>query len=441
MSLVVPINKLQEIQPPIEAFPEYIQNIISHYSDAKGYPQEYFIQAFLGATSTAIGRAVTLNTGNYSAIASLWCIILGKRGFVKSEPLSDAFKPIKKRQFEIYARWNDEKLEMDEYKASHPKAKMKELPDPTKIMISDTTPEKLVMILAENPKGCGMVYDEIAGFVGRFNRYNSGADEQMFLSLFNGDTILRDRMKGDGNAFAKQSYLTIIGTTQPSVLKEVFFNKAGSGFFDRWLITQPENMVKQYPNQFGVNPVEESKYDLIIQRLLNLEYDEKNFNQMAYTTESYRLINNYQCDMIDIENSTDNEDLRGILAKMEIYLHKFCLILQSIEYALSNDILDIYKVSINSAKGAIILTKYFIDQAQKVRVLSPVEVLKDKWIDIYKALPEHGVKFDRKQFIKICAAYGIKDRAADKFLMDNGFRSEDTLLFKIGHGIYTKNLF
>jgi len=440
MSLVIPINKQDQITHPINAFPEYIQQIIYHYSEAKGYPVEYFIQAFLGAASTALGRSITLNTGNYTTIASLWCIILGKRGFVKSEPLADAFKPIKKRQFEIYTKYDNEKQELEEYKASNPKSKTRELPDPQKIVISDTTPEKLVMILANNPKGIGMVYDEIAGFVGRFNRYNSGADEQMYLSLFNGDTILRDRMNG-GNAYAKNSYLTIIGTTQPSVLKEMFFNKSSSGFFDRWLITQPDSMVKQYPNQFGINPIEEDKYELIINRLLNLSYDENNYNQMAYSIDSYRIINDYQCKMIDIENSTESEDLRGILAKMEIYLHKFCLILQSLEYAVSGDILDTSKVSVDSAMGAIILTKYFTDQAQKVRVLNPVEMLKDKWIDIYNALPDHGTKFDRKQFIKICDAYGVKDRAADNFLKEHGIRSEDSLLFKIGHGVYTKNLF
>lgn len=441
MSLIIPINKKEEIQHPINAFPEYIQKIICHYSEAKGYPIEYFIQAFLGAASTAMGRAVTLNTGNYTAIASLWCIILGKRGFVKSEPLTDAFKPIKKRQFEIYNKHQIDKEEHEELKARNPKKKIKDLPDPPKIIVSDSTPEKLVIMLSENPKGCGMVYDEIAGFVGRFNRYNSGADEQMFLSLFNGDTILRDRMNGNGNAYAKHSYLTIIGTTQPSVLRETFFNKSSSGFFDRWLITQPDNMMKQYPNQFGINPMEESKYELIINRLLALEYEEQNYNQMIYSPDSYKIIFDYQCKMVDIENATDNEDFRGILAKMEIYLHKFCLILQALEYSLSGDIFDIYKVSEDSAYGAIILTKYFIDQAQKVRVLSPVETLKDKWIDIYNSLPEHGNKFDRKQFLKVCAAYGIKDRAADLFLKEHGLRSEDSLLFKVGHGIYTKNLF
>lgn len=441
MDNVVPLNKYTQDMHPIYAFPEYIQKIITHYSDAKGYPSEYFIQAFLAAVSAATGRSLTLNTGNYTAIASLWCIILGKKGFVKSEPLTDAFKPIKKFQFEIYKRHQSDLDELETLRVNNPKTKYKDLPEPQKILLSDTTPEKLVTVLANNPKGCAMVYDEIAGFVSRFDRYKSGGDEQMFLSLFNGDTILRDRMNSSGNAFAKNSYLTIIGTTQPAVLREAFFSKSQSGFFDRWLITQPENIKKQYPNQFGINPIEEGKYESLFTPLLQLEYQEDESNQMRYSTKSYKIINEYQCWIIDKENETDNDDYRGILAKMEIYLHKFALILQMLEYSLSKDFNDLVYVSEESANGAVMLTKYFTEQATKVRTLSPVELLKDVWVDIYNDLPEVGKEFDRKHFVKICKVRGLSDRQADNFLKENGLRAENSLFYKVKHGLYTKNLF
>lgn len=427
----------EDIQHPINAFPEYVQQIIYHYAEAKGYPIEYFIQAFLAATSTALGRSVTLDTGNFTAIGSLWCIILGKKGYTKSEPLDDAFKPIRRYQFEILDKHKTEMDEYNEYKAKNPKSKLEPPPDPNKHVINDTTPEKLVMMLAANPKGIGMVYDEIAGFVGRFNRYNAGADEQMYLTLFNGSSVMRDRMNG-ASAFAKHTYLTIVGTTQPSVLKEVFFDKSDSGFFDRWLITQPDGFKKQYPNRFGINPLESDKYAKILYTLLNIPHSD-NYTQLKYSPSSYAIIFQYQKFIIDEQNETDNDDYRGILAKMEIYLHKFSLLIYAIEVALIGG--EFEDISDTAATGAVILTKYFVDQAQKVRILSPVDLLKDKWLDVYNALPEHGVKFDRKQFLKICNSFGFKDRSADNFLKEHGLRSEKSLLFKVQHGLYTKNLF
>ena len=324
-----------------------------------------------------------------------------------------------------------------EYKANNPKSKIQPPPEPSKHVINDTTPEKLVMMQAANPRGMGMVYDEIAGFVGRFNRYNSGADEQMYLTLFNGSSVIRDRMNG-ASAFAKTTYLTIIGTTQPSVLKDVFFNKSESGFFDRWLITQPDGFKKQYPNQYGINPLEEGKYSKILYHLLGIQYDVNNAFQMKYTPESYKIINEYQRFIIDEQNETDNDSYCGILAKMEIYLHKFALLLQCIIFTYDD---EIEFVSKEAAQGAVILIKYFIDQAQRVRVLSPVEQLKDNWIDIYNALPNHGKSFDRTFFIKVCDKFGVASRRADTFLKENADRSESKLFYKVKHGEYNKNLF
>jgi hypothetical protein len=428
---------MPEIEHPINAFPEEVQKIICHYSEAKGYPIEYFIQGFLGAASTAIGRSVTLNTGNFTAIGSLWCIILGKRGYTKSEPLDDAFNPIRAYQFTLLDKHKAEMDEYHEYKANNPKSKLEPPPEPTKHTINDTTPEKLVMMLAANPKGIGMVYDEIAGFVGRFNRYNAGADEQMYLTLFNGSSVMRDRMNG-ASAFAKHTYLTIIGTTQPSVLKAVFFDKSESGFFDRWLITQPDGFKKQYPNQFGVNNLEKAKYSKILNTLLSVPFDENNAFQMAYTTDSYRLINDFQKFMIDEQNETDNDDYRGVLAKMEIYLHKFALLIQCIYFTYNN---EIEYVSVEAANGAIILTKYFIDQAQKVRIQDPIEQLKNEWPEVYRQLPSPGINFTRNEFVKKCSEFSLKESVSDKFLRANADRSEKLLFYKVKQGIYTKNLF
>jgi hypothetical protein len=414
----------EEIQHPINAFPEYLQQIIYHYSEAKGYPTDFFIAGLLGAASTAMGRTVTLNTGNYTAIPALWIIILGLRGKVKSEPLDDAFAPLQDEQFRIIQEWQQEKQQIEAEREANPKAKIPDQKPFKKIMVNDTTPEKLVISLADNPKGCGIVYDELAGFVRRFNRYNAGADEEMYLSMFNGGSVMRDRIS-ETNAYARRTYLSIIGTTQPSVLKEVFMSKIG----------------KQYPNQHGINQVERDKYHRIIRNLLGLVYDENNYHQMSYTPTSYEIINTYQKSLIDIQNETESDDLRGVLAKMEIYLHRFCVVLQMLQMAITEDINDIYYVSNEAANGAVILTKYFIDQTQKVRISSPVESLTAPWDEIYRQLPAHGEQFSRTYFVRKCADFGLSERHADRFLKTHGDKSEGALFFKVKHGSYTKNLF
>lgn len=429
---------------PINAFSDNIKEIITHYSEAKGYPIEYFLTALLGAVSVSLGRAVTLNTGNYTAIGLVWYAIIGSRGITKSESQTDAFAPVMDAQFIHIRQYKIDCDELEDFKASNPKAKTNDIPQPRKFILSDITPESLSMTLADNPKGCGIVYDELSGFIGRFNRYNSGADEQMYLSLFNGDTILRTRVDGKGNAAIKRSFLSIGGTIQPTVMKKAFSDKSDNGFFDRWLLCFPSDIKKPYPSLSGIDPAVMGKYHIVITRIMDLKYDEYNLVEMKYSPETYKIINEYQRGLIDIQNATENEDERGILAKMEIYLHRFALILQVLKYADLSDFLDpalLLTVSESAAYGAVVLCKYFLEQAAKMRIINPVEYLKDNWKSIYEALPEHGKTFDRSHFVKVCLKFGIKQRRADIFLKDSADRSETKLFFKVSHGLYTKNLF
>lgn len=427
---------------PINAFTPKMREIIKSYSHSKGYPEEYFITGLLAAASTSLGRSVTLTTGSYTAVGIMWCAIIGKPGVIKSEPLQDAFNPIKDIQFQYFRQYERDLSELETIKKLNPKYQT-ELAEPRKILLSDITPEALSITLTKNPKGCGIIYDELSGFIGRFNRYNSGADEQMFLSLFNGDTVLRSRVNGHGNAAIKYSFLSIAGTIQPGVLKSIFADKSENGFFDRWLMTYPDHHKKKYPNQNGVSHEIAAKYDTILSRLLTLDYDEYNRRSMSYSTDSYKIINEYQCKIIDIENQTENDNERSILAKMEIYLHRFSLLLQCLIYADAEylDPADLNFVSADAANGSILLCDYYIDQAKKIRVISPVESLKNQWIDVYDKIPPPGKQFDRAFFVKVCKTFRLSQRSADLFLRDNSERSESKLFYKVNHGTYTKNVF
>jgi hypothetical protein len=434
---------MADVLNPINAFPQELQEIINHYAETKGYPIEYFCTALLGAASTALGRSITLNAGSYEGVGIIWAAIVGRPGMTKSEAQTDAFAPITDAQFDIIRRHNNEVAELKAYQEQNPKDK-RILPNPQRFLLSDITPESLSMELSNNPKGCGIVYDELAGFIGRFNRYNSGADEQMFLSLFNGDKILRTRVNSDTNAAIKKTFLTIIGTIQPAILKEVFQNRSESGFFDRWLLCFPDNVKKSYPNRERLDNFVKLRYHGIIGRLINLEYQEHQPFEMQYSKDSYDIVYAYQCELIDMENETDKDSQRAVLSKMEVYLHRFALILQSLIYVLPESNWDNHAacyVSKEAAEGAVTLCKYFISQAEKIRILSPVEILKDNWKSIYDNLPGPGNTFDRQKFISICQKFDIKQRRADMFLKEHADRSETKLFFKVSHGLYTKNLF
>ena len=60
-------------------------------------------------------------------------------------------------------------------------------PPMPRVMAMNSTTEKLELLLAENPRGLLHMRDELAGWLGGFDRYGGeGADRAFFLECWNG---------------------------------------------------------------------------------------------------------------------------------------------------------------------------------------------------------------------------------------------------------------
>lgn len=98
----------------------------------------------------------------------------------------------------------------------------KELPvEPVlkKFIVSDITPERLITIHQDNKRGICLYVDELMSWLKNFNRYNSGSEEQFWLSVFSGKPIILDRQGNKSSAFIKHSFISVIGTIQKGLLK------------------------------------------------------------------------------------------------------------------------------------------------------------------------------------------------------------------------------
>ena len=62
-----------------------------------------------------------------------------------------------------------------------------------RFLISDVTPEGLSLIHAQNKRGLCLWADKLSAWFKNFNRYNSGSEEQFWLSVFSVKTTISDR--------------------------------------------------------------------------------------------------------------------------------------------------------------------------------------------------------------------------------------------------------
>jgi CRISPR-associated protein Cmr3 len=115
-------------------------------------------------------------------------------------------------------------------------------------MVSDYTGEALALQLqTQEDAGLGLLInrDELKGLFGSLNAYRGGrgADEEQLLELFDGSGLTSLRIKDGGRQFTR-SQLSIWGSTQPDVLRELVAKGDANGLWARFLfVPLPERAV------------------------------------------------------------------------------------------------------------------------------------------------------------------------------------------------------
>lgn len=109
-----------------------------------------------------------------------------------------------------------------------------------RFIISDITPEGLSFIHAQNKRGLCLWKDELSAWFKNFNRYNSGSEEQFWLSVFSAKAIISDRKGNRSSIFIKRPYIFVVGTIQTKILGELSKGeRSNNGFIDRILFVMP----------------------------------------------------------------------------------------------------------------------------------------------------------------------------------------------------------
>ena len=428
---------------PIEVFPIRIQRIISSLHDCQGYPVDYVAAAILAAIAVGIGNSHLVQVKrNWLESPILYMALIGRPGANKSHPLSFAFQPFIEHDYcqnqeyqKLYAEYErtmsmskKERMEagLDEY----PQAPVRR-----RFLVSDITPEGLSLIHAQNPRGLCLWSDELSAWFKNFNRYNNGSEEQFWLSAFNAKPTISDRKSTQSSIFIRRPYISVIGTIQKKILGElVKGERSSNGFIDRILFVMPESVLKSRWNDRETPEELEIQWQQIIDKLIaqDCPHDENNELQpqcLPFDEDAKQRLydwqheNARQCDM------ETNDALVGIYCKLEIYIIRFCLIIQLARWTCGE--CDKRTIDLESVNRAILLTEYFRTTAVKVQTAVSQEQLSELHRNIYLNLPQ---RFTTAKGIGIAESYGMKEHAFKMFLK----RHIGTLFRKENHGEYSK---
>ena len=428
---------------PISIFPAKIQRIIREVHECHNYPTDYIAAAILTAIAVGIGNThlAQIKQG-WMESPILYMALIGRPGANKSHPLSFAMKPFldydyrQSQEFEKALAKYDELMSMNrKERAESGGEQFPQEPIRKRFLVSDVTPEGLSLIHAQNKRGLCLWADELSAWFKNFNRYNNGSEEQFWLSVFSAKTTMSDRKNAKSSIFIKRPYISVIGTIQKKILNELAKGERSSnGFIDRILFVMPNLQQKARWNDKELPKDIEQEWNAIIDKLIQSEchlneHGEIEPHILLFTEDAKKQLYEWQHHFSELCDREINDTIVSIYCKLEIYIIRFCLIIQLARWTCGE--CDKTCIDLLTVERAIKLTEYFKESALNVQNILNENTLNSQQQTIVNLLPP---SFTTAQAIQIAEQNGMKERTFQRFLNDN----IRTLFRKEKHGEYSK---
>lgn len=231
-------------QFPTWGLPEDLQQVIREVADGYQCDPSTVTATIFSAAGTALGKSIVGISDNYRNYPALWFVIVGKASCGKSAPLDWVFKPLMDYDAEAYKVYKASRIQYE----AEAKESRGEPPRLLSRIAANITDEKLLYKLAENNGALCWKHDEFASLLGGLGKYSNGGASMIvgnLLSIYSGGDFTKESVSGEP-LFIPSPALSIISTTQPSVLKKLMAPYLQNGFFERFLFVNIGGKVPDY---------------------------------------------------------------------------------------------------------------------------------------------------------------------------------------------------
>lgn len=388
---------------PTELLPDPLRQFVEEGEAAFGCDPGYLGLPILVVCAGAIGntRCIELKRG-FRQPSIVWGAVVGRSGSMKTPPFEAVMWPIYKVQHEwieegklLDAEYADE---LERYQARRGKAlregssfaeEAPERPLTRRIVVQDTTVERIAVDLDENPRGLVLARSEIASWLGSFARYRSaGSDLQTWLEFYDASSIIVDRKGGDKKTRSvRRASVSVIGGIPPGTLQAAFSSdNLEAGLGARVLIVFPPD--REHPwSEVEISPATVERYADLVKALLNLGFPK---NDPSNGPEVHRLGKEAKAAWVGWYNAwekkkagTEFEPLRAAYSKLHGIAARLTLLHHVVSYVQSylvgrGDQVEL--IGPESVRAGTALAEWFGAEAARFYLTLPTEDDLVEWI-------------------------------------------------------------
>jgi hypothetical protein len=371
---------------PTDALPAVLSRYVHEAARALDCDESFLALPLLSMAGGCVGttRVVVVKRGSHREAPIIWSVIVAASGTKKSPAMDEVLKPLyraedaalqdhqsdlKGHELEILS-YDRELKEWKKGKSSARTPPRKpERPEPRRYVVSDTTVEALGPILSANPRGVTLARDELAGWVGSFDRYaaRGGSDAPSWLQCWSARPLRVDR-RGSGPIRVPMAAVSVSGTIQPGTLRRVMTDALReSGLLARLLVTEPPRRRHRWTDA-DIAPETAKALSRIVDALLALEHThDPDGNLVAVDvplSEPARDTFKEWYDRHAGETFEADDELASALAKIEAYVLRFALLFELVEAAARGERAS--TVGVEAMRSAIVLADWFSREADNV---------------------------------------------------------------------------
>jgi DNA polymerase I-like protein with 3'-5' exonuclease and polymerase domains len=362
---------------PVEALPEPVRGFVVQAAAALGCDPSYVALIALAVVASAIGntRTICLKRG-WEEPSILWTAIVGDSGTLKSPAWLLAVGYLLRLQNRLREQYL---AALQEHEAAAKRTKngggaIPEPPCQQRLIVSDTTIEKLSEVLEDNPRGILATRDELSGWLSSFTRYKGkagGSDLPLWLEAHRAGCWLIDRKTGDRRSlFVPRAAVCVTGGIQPGVLARALTHEHfEAGLAARLLLTMPPKVPKRW-TETEVAPEAEEAYHRLLDRLLALKFATDKDSRPV--PQRLRLSPDGKAAWVAYYNAWAREqaavegDLAAAFSKLEGYTARLALLHHVVTHV-GLEVDDAgHEVGARSVAAAITLSRWFAQEAARI---------------------------------------------------------------------------
>lgn len=238
-----------------DMLPDVFVDFVRDASERMGVPPDYIAVPLMLSSSAALGSGFVICPKavdkGWKETAALWGGIVAPPGSKKSPSFKLAAAPIQRIEAKLRDEYAVRKSAYDLAKKAQKTGGGNSLnllvePKMERVLVQDTTYQKLAEICSNSPKGIMALWDEIAGMVANWSMQSQEAARGFYLTAWSGDQPYIVDRKESGTTRIERLYIVISGGVQPSVLGSLVKAAKDNGTANDGLIQRFQLMV--YPD-------------------------------------------------------------------------------------------------------------------------------------------------------------------------------------------------